>query len=196
MATSRVGALGEGVAKGDLYVVDENLDLQRLPRGADNQFLTVDPGNPLGLNWRLLQPGDHTIKYNWFGINSGSETDDGAYSTVEVGQNASINMTFHFAEDFGTLELIEVWGIALTTVVDKSIHLFSNYAGVGENKFANAQSDLTQLFSFTADDIFQIDVTSLFTSPDAGDVAGIKLDHQGINTSIRYLGMHLHYKPT
>ena len=146
--------------------------------------------------WRKLTPADHTVKFNWFGITSNAETDDGSYSTVEIGQNASINMTFHFAEDFGTLDVVEVWCIPLSSVVDKNIELFSNYAGLGENKFANAQSDISQLFSFTADQITKIDVTSLFTNPSPGDVAGIKLDHIGINTSIRYLGMHLHYKPS
>jgi len=194
MPTPPVGSTGVVIAKGDLFVFD-GADLRRLPVGADDEFLVSEASDPLGVVWRKLQPGDHTIKYNWFGITSNAETDDGAYSTVEIGQNASINMTFHFAEDFGTLDLIEVWFIPLSTVVDKSIELYSNYAGEGEDKFTNAQSDLSQLFSFTADQITKIDVTSLFTSPSPGDVAGIKLDHQGINTSIRYLGMHLHYKP-
>ena len=195
MPTPLVGATGVAVQKGDIFVYD-GADLLHLPVGADDEFLVSDASTPSGLVWRKLTPGDHTLKFNWFGITSNAETDDGAYSTVEIGQNAEINMTFHFAEDFGTLDLIEVWGIALSTVVDKSTELYSNYAADGENKFANAQSDLSQLFSFTADEIFKIDVTSLFTSPGAGDVAGIKLDHQGINTSIRYLGLHLHYKPS
>jgi hypothetical protein len=195
MPTPPVGSTGVVTAKGDLFVFDGS-DLRRLPVGADDEFLVSDASDPLGVIWRKLTPADHTLKYNWFGITSNSETDDGAYSTVEIGQNSEINITFHFAEDFGTLDLIEVWGIALSTVVDKSIFLSSNYAGVGENKFANAQSDLTQLFSFTEDNIFAIDITSLFTNPAAGDAAGVKLDHKSINTSIRYLGMHLHYKPT
>jgi hypothetical protein len=195
MPTPLVGATGVAVQKGDIFVFD-GVDLLHLPVGNDGEFLVALASTPSGLVWRKLTPADHTLKYNWFGITSNAETDDGAYSTVEIGQNAAINLTFHFAEDFGTLDLIEVWGIALTTVVDKSIYLSSNYAGAGENKFANAQSDLTQLFSFTADDIFAIDVTSLYTNPAPGDVAGIKLAHQGINTSIRYLGMHLHYKPS
>jgi hypothetical protein len=195
MPTPLVGATGVAVQKGDIFVFD-GVDLLHLPVGNDDEFLVALASTPSGLVWRKLTPADHTLKYNWFGITSNAETDDGAYSTVEIGQNAAINLTFHFAEDFGTLDLIEVWGIALTTVVDKSIYLSSNYAGAGENKFANAQSDLTQLFSFTADDIFAIDVTSLYTNPAPGDVAGIKLAHQGINTSIRYLGMHLHYKPS
>jgi hypothetical protein len=161
MPTPPVGSTGVAVAKGDIFVYD-GADLLHLPVGADDEFLVADASEPSGLVWRKLQPGDHTVKFNWFGITSNSETDDGAYSTVEIGQNAEINL----------------------------------YAGDGENKFANAQSDISQLFTFTADQIAKIDVTSLFTNPTPGDVAGIKLDHIGINTSIRYLGLHMHYKPS
>lgn len=195
MPTPPVGATGVVTDKGDIFVYDGD-NLLHLPVGADDEFLVADASTPSGLVWRKLTPADHTVKFNWFGITSNAETDDGSYSTVEIGQNASINMTFHFAEDFGTLDVVEVWCIPLSSVVDKNIELFSNYAGLGENKFANAQSDISQLFSFTADQITKIDVTSLFTNPSPGDVAGIKLDHIGINTSIRYLGMHLHYKPS
>ncbi len=195
MPTPPVGATGVVTDKGDIFVYDGD-NLLHLPVGADDEFLVADASTPSGLVWRKLTPADHTVKFNWFGITSNAETDDGSYSTVEIGQNASINMTFHFAEDFGTLDVVEVWCIPLSSVVDKNIELFSNYAGLGETKFANAQSDISQLFSFTADQITKIDVTSLFTNPSPGDVAGIKLDHIGINTSIRYLGMHLHYKPS
>jgi hypothetical protein len=195
MASPPVGTFGEGVAKGDLLIIDNNLDVERIPVGADDEFLVADASTPTGVVWRKLQPGDHTVKYYWFGITSNAETNDGSYATVEVGQNASINLTFNFPDDFGTLPVIEVICIPNDTEVDKNIELFSNYAAVGEDKAANAQSDIAQLFSFTADEIFAIDVTSLFTSAVGGDMAGIMLDHIGINTSIRYLGMRFQYKP-
>jgi hypothetical protein len=52
MATPRVGALGVGTTKGDLYVVDVNGELERIGVGADGQVLTADSTDPtLGLVW-------------------------------------------------------------------------------------------------------------------------------------------------
>jgi len=52
MATPRVGALGVGIAKGDLYVVDEDLDLERVPVGTDDQVLVADSTTTLGVAWK------------------------------------------------------------------------------------------------------------------------------------------------
>jgi hypothetical protein len=52
MATPRVGALGVGIAKGDLYVVDEDLDLERVPVGTDDQVLVADSTTFLGVAWK------------------------------------------------------------------------------------------------------------------------------------------------
>ena len=198
MGTPLVGATGVATVKGDVFVFDGS-DLLRLPVGADDEFLVADASTPSGLLWRKITPGDHTLNYLWFGITSNAETDDGAYATVEIGQNSSINITFQFPEDFGTpltsLPVIEVIGMPVGSVVDQSIDLYSNYAAVGENKFANAQSDLGQLFTFAADVVAAGDVTSLFTNAVGGDVAGIEMDHKAIGTSIRYLGLRFRYKP-
>jgi hypothetical protein len=52
MATPRVGALGVGTTKGDLYVVDTNGELERLPVGLDGQVLFSDSTDPtLGVKW-------------------------------------------------------------------------------------------------------------------------------------------------
>lgn len=52
MATPRVGALGVGTTKGDLYVVNESFELERVPVGAAKQVLTADPTSPLGVAWK------------------------------------------------------------------------------------------------------------------------------------------------
>jgi len=195
MGTPKVGDLGVIEAVGDLVTQDAVGDAERLPVGVDGEFLSADSAEALGLKWRKITEGDLPNRYRWFGITSNAETDDGSYATVEVGQNSSINCTFHFPDDFATLVALEVFFIPLSTVVDVSIELYSNYAGLGENKAANAQSDLAQLFSFTADDMTSIDISSLYTNADPDDAAGIMLDHQSINSSIRYLGVHMSYTP-
>ena len=52
MATPRVGALGVGTTKGDLYVVNEDLDLERVPVGTDDQVLVADSTTFLGVAWK------------------------------------------------------------------------------------------------------------------------------------------------
>lgn len=52
MATPRVGALGVGTTKGDLFVVNDSFELERVPVGASKQVLTSDPTSPLGVAWK------------------------------------------------------------------------------------------------------------------------------------------------
>ncbi len=52
MATPRVGALGVGTTKGDLYVVDLNGDLERVPVGTDDQVLVADSSTTIGVAWK------------------------------------------------------------------------------------------------------------------------------------------------
>jgi len=52
MATPRVGALGVGTTKGDLYIVNEDLDLERVPVGTDDQVLVADSTTVLGVAWK------------------------------------------------------------------------------------------------------------------------------------------------
>jgi hypothetical protein len=52
MATPRVGALGVGTTKGDLYVVNDVLDLERVPVGTDDQVLVADSSVAIGVAWK------------------------------------------------------------------------------------------------------------------------------------------------
>lgn len=51
MVTPRVGALGIATAKGDLYSLDANGRLERLPVGADGSTLVADSSTDTGLKW-------------------------------------------------------------------------------------------------------------------------------------------------
>lgn len=51
MPTPKVGPLGIGTTKADLYVVDANGDLERFPVGTDGQIIVADSTQPLGLRW-------------------------------------------------------------------------------------------------------------------------------------------------
>ena len=52
MSAPRIGSLGVGTTKGDLYVVNTGLELERVPVGTDNQILVADSANPLGVAWK------------------------------------------------------------------------------------------------------------------------------------------------
>lgn len=52
MSTPRVGALGVATTKGDLYVVNDQEELERVPVGADDEVLVADSTTPLGVAWK------------------------------------------------------------------------------------------------------------------------------------------------
>jgi hypothetical protein len=58
MVAARTGSLGVATTVGDLYVVDVNGDLERVPVGADDQVLVADPtavgpsGTVIGVAWK------------------------------------------------------------------------------------------------------------------------------------------------
>jgi hypothetical protein len=52
MGTPRVGALGVGTTKGDLYVVNDQLELERVAVGTDDQILVADSTVPEGVAWK------------------------------------------------------------------------------------------------------------------------------------------------
>lgn len=63
MATPRVGALGVATTKADLYTIDANGNLERLPVGADSTVLTADSAQALGMKWASPTLG---IRASWY----------------------------------------------------------------------------------------------------------------------------------
>lgn len=56
MATPRSGSTGIGSTKGDIYVVDANGNLERLPVGTDGFGLIADSAAALGLAYKSVAP--------------------------------------------------------------------------------------------------------------------------------------------
>lgn len=56
MPTPKIGPFGIATTKGDLYVVDANGDLERLPVGTTGQALVADPTAALGVKWSTNAP--------------------------------------------------------------------------------------------------------------------------------------------
>lgn len=84
MATPRVGALGVGTTKGDLYVVDNNGNLERIGVGTDGQILTADSTVvSTGLAWK--NPGFASRATMWF------DATLGVFKSVDLGGGAIAN---------------------------------------------------------------------------------------------------------
>jgi hypothetical protein len=192
MVTPRVGALGVIEAKGDLPGFD-GVDLLRVPVGTNGWVPIADSTQAAGWRWGPLTPSNLPPRDRFFVAGNNAWVQDGSYSVISIGQNANINITFKFPNDFGSLISVGVLCIPLQSGVNRDIDFFSQYAGVGELKNANAQSNTTGLYTFTADTVTEFEVGSLFSAAQAEDIAGIRVVHNGINATIQYVGVHLVY---
>lgn len=83
MAAPRTGSLGVATTKADLYVINANGDLERLPVGADDQILVADSADPLGVAWK--DPG--------FAANASFQADavDAVFRQINLGAGAIAN---------------------------------------------------------------------------------------------------------
>lgn len=192
MVTPRIGAFGVVEAKGDLPGFNGS-DLLRVPVGVNGYVPIADSAEDAGWRWGPLAPNNLPPRDRFFVAGNNAWVQNGSYSVISIGQNANINITFKFPNDFGSLISLGVLCIPLGTVVDKDIDFFSQYAGVGEDKAANAQSDTTGLYSLVANQVTEFEVGSLFTNAEPEDIGGIRVVHNGINTTVQYVGVHLIY---
>jgi len=161
--------------------------------GTNGQVLIADSAQPAGWRWGALQPSNLPTRSRFYIAGNNAWVQDGSYTVISVGQNANINISFQFPSDFGTIVACYVVCIPLATVNGVDIDLFSQYAGIGEMKNANAQSDTTSTYNLVANTFRAINIASLFTAAQANDIAGIRLVHNGINATVEYIGVVLDY---
>jgi hypothetical protein len=168
---------------------------QPLGDGLDHAAATADPGGVAGFMTpaMLASLNLHKTVAKFFSITSNSVTNKGSYATISVGANGVLNISFMFPADYVSLVSLQVVGIPSATFVSQDIDLFSQYAALGELFNANAQSNITGLYSGTIDTLFQLDISALYTSAVAGDFAGIQIDHNAIGGTILYLGVNMVY---
>jgi len=192
MATPRTGAFGVIETKGDLPGFDGS-DLLRVPVGANGQVLIADSTQTAGWRWGPLQPSNLPTRSRFYIAGNNAWVQDGSYTVISVGQNANINISFQFPEDFGTIVDLYVVCIPLATVNGVDIDLFSQYADIGELKNANAQSNTTSTYNLVNNTFTRININSLYTVAQANDIAGIRVVHNGINATVEYIGVVLNY---
>ena len=115
------------------------------------------------------------------------------YRVRSNGTGGSWNFTFHVPSYVSSVSAIKAVGIPNGDGVDVDIDLFSSYGAEGEAYNNHSESNLTSVYSFSADQIWMIDVSSVFSSLAGGDFAGIQIDHNGIGTTIDYLGVLIYF---
>jgi hypothetical protein len=92
MATARSGSTGVALVKGDLYVVDANLELERLPVGVDGRRLTARAAAALGVAWEDAGAGRAIVFLGGASMGAGDTGKNfGAQDTSNGGKNAVLS---------------------------------------------------------------------------------------------------------
>lgn len=106
-ATPRVGSTGTGFQKGDLYVVNANGDLERVPVAADGQYLTADSTSALGVSYK--NGANRAIIFLGGASMGGGDAGKyfGAQDTSNGGKNAVLSSDNQMASGInGTVDLL------------------------------------------------------------------------------------------
>ena len=118
----------------------------------------------------------------------------GCYSGLSISGSGVIRISFIVPFDFCTLLELKACGITQLGGSEKSIELYSQYGGVGEQYNATEEENLTETFDLgNANDFVEIDVSSVFSNVIAGDRCGVRLEHQTIGGWIIYTHLRMKY---
>jgi len=121
-------------------------------------------------------------------------TNIGNYRARSLATSGSYRFVFNIPYDFSTLTKIVMEGIPTGTNATADIDLTSDYAKLGEAYNFNTQSDTTSTYNIpTANAIYELDISTVFSSIEAGDTCGVFVDHSAIGMTINYLGIKIYY---
>lgn len=102
--------------------------------------------------------------------------------------------TFRIPSDFNSVtSLTLIFAPTNTIAGGQTCDLDSDYGAVGENYAIHSESVAGFPISGNANEWTELDISSVFTSLSAGDLAGFELDLNSIGTSINILGILLKY---
>jgi len=178
----------------DLDTPDDNTDLdattgrhgllKKLGGGTIN-FLRADG------SWAAPAGGTPT-KHKFFSAGADTANSDG-YSVRSAGSTAQSYFTFKVPHDFTSLTSIELIGFSSGSFSVQDIDLNSSYGSIGEDRTTHQESDTTSTYSATVNLLTAIDLAGVLSSLVAGDFVGIHVDHNGIGTTQKYLGIDMRY---
>jgi len=118
------------------------------------------------------------------------------WASRSAGTNQTTNFSFEIPSDFSSVKRAVVRLIPDSSFVSVDIDLTLGFGGTGELFTANSNTDTTTTYSFTSDQISEIDISALFTSVSASDSVGFELDHNAIGGTIHYTALILEYNKT
>lgn len=121
------------------------------------------------------------------------DSDYGDYRARNVGGTRAFSYTFMVPPDFSELVSINYVAISTSTATG-TVDLYSDYAAPGENYAQHSESDIGGAISVTDSQMYDYDISPVFSQLDAGDFAGIEIDFNGGIGYQKILGIVLQYK--
>jgi len=120
----------------------------------------------------------------------------GDFKTRNVAAGAIWNFSFRIPSDFVTLGKLVLVGIANNTTSNGTIDFSSDYGKIGEAYNTHSESNVGLSVPRVADELIEIDISSVFSSIEAGDECGLEIDQNGMTGGMDYLGVLLEYSNT
>lgn len=118
----------------------------------------------------------------------------GNFATRSITANLEDYFTMCVPAGFGELISCDMICISEGTINDVDIDIDSAYGAIGEAKDNHTESDTSSTYSFVADDLSELDLSGILSGIEAGDFAGIHIDHNAIGATIHYIAIRLKYK--
>lgn len=121
------------------------------------------------------------------------DNDKGDYAVHHIAAGSTGFFSFRIPSDFVSLNKLVMVAIPNNTTVDKDIELSSDYGAIGEPYNSHSESNATLLWSATAGELIEFDISSVFSALSAGDNCGLFINQNGITGGVNYLCILLQY---
>jgi len=116
----------------------------------------------------------------------------GSYSVNSVSKKSSTYFTFHIPNDFSQIESINVFYVPLFNNNNDNLELSSTYGSVGEDYDQNQEAEDISV-DFEKDKLSQLDVKTVFGNLSPNSMCGLKIQHDKIGGTVRYVGIEVRY---
>lgn len=194
VTAAQAGADPAGTAAAAVTTHETTYDHANLPTSGQKAALVGTSGTPGAGNAYVTDsdPRIAPVTRNKF-FQADCNGNFGTYRVRSLGSVGAFRFNFHVPADFDTLVGISLIGQANAAVVAGDIDLTSEYGAVGESASNHTETDTTSTYNFNINELTKLDLSSVFSSLAAGDYAGVFVDHNGVGTTINYLGILLEY---
>jgi len=119
----------------------------------------------------------------------------GDFRTRSIAGTGGHRFLIQAPPEASVIQAIDLFGIPIGASAAAQIDLTSDYGAEGEAYNAHSEAAIGGVFNFgTADQITKVSLLSLiFNNIQPGDFAGFFVDHNGIGTTIHYIGTRVTY---